>query len=137
MGCRLWGRTESNTTEATQQQQQRSQISRAALPEERQQGGLGGTWLPAPARLFRWNTQSRDRPQPACPSPPRLPWDTWLDSSGSSTPSLGRCFVGTGLRAGSPPSPPFLSSLRETPQQRIRGVSAGAGVGLVDDDPGL
>ena len=27
MGCRLWGRTESDTTEATQQQQQRLQES--------------------------------------------------------------------------------------------------------------
>ena len=27
MGCRLWGRTESDTTEATQQQQQQQQIT--------------------------------------------------------------------------------------------------------------
>ena len=27
VGCRLWGRTESDTTEATQQQQQRSSLA--------------------------------------------------------------------------------------------------------------
>ena len=38
MGCRLWGRTESDTTEATQQQQQQQQ----------QQQCLSGACVPGP-----------------------------------------------------------------------------------------
>ena len=37
MGCRLWGRTESDTTEATQQQQQHAEcIMRNTGPDEAQ-----------------------------------------------------------------------------------------------------
>jgi len=38
MGCRLWGRAESDTTEVTQQQQQHSQVQ----AERGFRGGSGG-----------------------------------------------------------------------------------------------
>ena len=39
VGCRLWGRTESDTTEATQQQQQQRSFS---LTTPREKGGFSG-----------------------------------------------------------------------------------------------
>ena len=39
MGCRLWGRTESDTTEVTQQQQQQQQ---QVCKREIRPGGFGG-----------------------------------------------------------------------------------------------
>ena len=47
VGCRLWGRTESETTEATQQQQQKDgtdePICRAAVETQRKQS-YGDSW---------------------------------------------------------------------------------------------
>ena len=36
MGCRLWGRTESDTTDATQQQQQQQQQQQLVISDRRQ-----------------------------------------------------------------------------------------------------
>ena len=41
MGCRLWGRTESDTTEATQQQQQQTTIRAVIESDENPHRGLG------------------------------------------------------------------------------------------------
>ena len=39
MGCRLWGRTESDTTEVTQQQQQQKAVDRCGWCQAKIEGG--------------------------------------------------------------------------------------------------
>ena len=45
MGCRLWGRTELDTTEATQQQQQQLLHCRQTLYHLSHQGGPFEKWV--------------------------------------------------------------------------------------------
>ena len=53
VGCRLWGHAESDTTEATQQQQQRNlflqQFSRSVVSDSLQTHGLQHARLPCPS----------------------------------------------------------------------------------------
>ena len=57
VGCRLWGRTESDTTEATQQQQQQHQIEGSCMGREQgtTEGVLTRFWLSKDLNIVRNN----------------------------------------------------------------------------------
>ena len=81
MGCRLWGRTESDTTEATQQQQQQQQwcpkgtrqwmtfmgeVVEAFLPTSDSQKGKRNEYFEGFGQIVRWKDHSNFHSHQQC-----------------------------------------------------------------------
>ena len=69
MGCRLWGRTESDTTEATQQQQQQGGTLTLEAVSSREEVGLVQSLHTMDKNTCGWKWQSHESRRGECKRP--------------------------------------------------------------------